>query len=190
MAALAVKTLFTVDEFEAFADAPENADRRFELIHGEIVEKVPTEEHGIIVLRLGSRLLGYLEMNQIGGYAGVEIRHQLPADRYNARMPDLSYRKGGAPVVTKGSVPQMPDLSVEVKSPDDKPRELREKASYYLTNGSRLVWLVYPETQTVEVCTLNAEGKLQIQTRDAQSTLDGGDVLPDFRLAVSDIFRI
>lgn len=34
----------TVAEFEQFSDSPENTDRRFELIHGEIVEKVPTED--------------------------------------------------------------------------------------------------------------------------------------------------
>lgn len=35
--------LVTVEAFERFADAPENADRRFELIYGEIVEKVPKD---------------------------------------------------------------------------------------------------------------------------------------------------
>lgn len=40
----------TVDEFEAFIERPANADRRFELIHGRIVEKIPIEEDGIIAL--------------------------------------------------------------------------------------------------------------------------------------------
>jgi Uma2 family endonuclease len=37
----------TVDQFEAFADTPENTDRLLELIDGEISEKTPTENHGI-----------------------------------------------------------------------------------------------------------------------------------------------
>ena len=40
--------LVTVVEFEQFLALPENRDHSFELIHGEIVEKVPTEEHGLI----------------------------------------------------------------------------------------------------------------------------------------------
>lgn len=38
--------LVTIDEFEAFSAAHD--DRRFELIAGEIVEHVPTEEHNLI----------------------------------------------------------------------------------------------------------------------------------------------
>jgi hypothetical protein len=36
---------YTVEAFEHLADLPENRDRLLELIHGEIVEKEPPEEH-------------------------------------------------------------------------------------------------------------------------------------------------
>ncbi|MEO8393156.1 MAG: Uma2 family endonuclease [Chloroflexota bacterium] len=42
------KQLYTIEDFEQFITQPENRDRRFELINGEIVEKMPTESHGII----------------------------------------------------------------------------------------------------------------------------------------------
>jgi Uma2 family endonuclease len=46
---MAVQERFhTLPEFEVFIARPENADRLFELINGEIVEKLPTREHGII----------------------------------------------------------------------------------------------------------------------------------------------
>ncbi len=175
--------LYTVDEFEAFLALPENRERLFELLNGEIVEKVPTEEHGIIVLRIGSKLLIFVDLHALGRVA-VEVRHRIPADNHNARMPDISFRSDTTtPVVKQGSVPVMPDLAVEVKSPDDGYRELREKADYYLANGSRMVWLVYPEKRLVEVHTPD---DLDILTMD--DTLDGGDVLPGFRLPVKDIF--
>ena len=44
--------LVTVVEFEQFLALLENGDRSFELIHGEIVEKVPTEEHGLIAANI------------------------------------------------------------------------------------------------------------------------------------------
>lgn len=37
----------TVEGFEAFLALPENRGRLFELVEGEIVEKMPTEEHGV-----------------------------------------------------------------------------------------------------------------------------------------------
>ena len=40
---------YTVEEFEAFIAKAENVDRLFELIDGEIIEKMPTEEHNLII---------------------------------------------------------------------------------------------------------------------------------------------
>lgn len=177
--------LYTVEEFEQIIALPENTERLLELVNGEIVEKMPTEEHGIIVLRIGARILVLAESNKLGR-AGVEIRHRNPEDRYNDRLPDISFTVDTTtPVVTKGAVPRFPDLAVEVKSPDDSYRQMRDKAAYYLANGAKLVWLVYPEKRLVEVYPV--EGDIQILTGD--DTLDGGDVLPGFSMTVSDIFK-
>ena len=78
--------LTTVDEFEQYADSSENADRLFELINGEVVEKVPTEEHGSIAVNIAAPIKNYLKKNKIG-HVGVEIRHRIPGDKYNARQP-------------------------------------------------------------------------------------------------------
>ena len=42
---MAVERKLTVADFDAFIAKPENVDRLFELINGEIVEKVPTQRH-------------------------------------------------------------------------------------------------------------------------------------------------
>ncbi|MBI1257782.1 MAG: hypothetical protein GC204_09960 [Chloroflexi bacterium] len=177
--------LYTVDEFEEFLKRDENRDRRFELINGEIIEKMPTELHGIIVLTLGTEIRILLKANPIGR-VGVEIRHRVPDERYNDYIPDISFTADTeTPIVTQGVVPRMPDLAVEVKSPDDSYRKMREKAAYYLANGTKLVWLIYPEKQIIEV--YSADGEIQIL--DENDTLEGGDVLPGFSMLVSDIFK-
>lgn len=79
----------TTVEFERFLQLPENKERLFELINGEIVEKMPTEEHGMIVINIGAAIRIFLKQHQVGR-VGAEIRYKLPADRYNSRMPDLS----------------------------------------------------------------------------------------------------
>lgn len=69
---------------------------------------MPTEEHGIIVLRLGRVM--------------VEVRHRLPEDDHNAHLPDIAFRSDtSTPIMKKGSLPVMADL--------------REKADYYLAHG-------------------------------------------------------
>ncbi|NWG17273.1 MAG: Uma2 family endonuclease, partial [Chloroflexi bacterium] len=76
------------------------------------------------------------------------------------------------------------DLAVEVKSPTDSKRELRQKAEAYLRFGTKIVWLVFPDEQRVEVYVPDDD----VREFDMNGTLDGGEVLPGFALPVSQIF--
>jgi hypothetical protein len=131
--------LYTVSEFEDFIARLENADRRFELINGEIVEKVPTQRHGVITVNISSELKQYVKRTGHGRVA-FEVRHQLPGDEQNAPLPDVEYYVDASqPSIDEGAVPHMPDLCVEVQSPKDQPKEMRDKADYYLANGTKQV---------------------------------------------------
>jgi Uma2 family endonuclease len=57
---------YTIEEFDQFIALPENADRRFELIDGEIIEKMPTEERGVIVSTLSGEIYVFLKQNPLG----------------------------------------------------------------------------------------------------------------------------
>src|SRR5512145_1154911 len=175
--------LYTIDEFEEIVTRPENADRLLELIHGEIVEKVPTQKHGVIAGNIFGFLWTYSRQNHVG-YVAQEVRHRVPGDKHNDRLPDVSYYADASkPLVERGPVPYLPDLAVEVKSPDDKLPKMREKAAYYLEHGCQMVWLVYTERRMVIV--LTPEGKDILSIDDE---LGGGKVLPGFTLKVADIF--
>ncbi len=176
--------LCTVKEFEEFIARRQNRDRSFELIHGVIVEKtLNTELHGVIVVNI----VFYVELYaraQKRGRLGVSVRNRTPNDDYNSRQPDISYfTDTSRPIVTTGAVPQMPDLAVEVKSPDDSYKAMRERADYYLANGAQMVWLILTEKQTIEV---HEPRKITILTVD--DTLDGGELLPGFTLTVRTLF--
>jgi Uma2 family endonuclease len=178
--------LTTAEEFEAFIERPENRDRLFELIDGEIVEKVPTEEHGFLASLLSGEIYIYLKRNPIGRVA-VEPRHKMPEDNHNARLPDVAFtsHQRALPITTVGAVPQMPDLAIEIQSPTDTPLSMREKALYYLKNGTQMVWLLFTRRQQIEVHTAD-----HISVLGIDDTLDGGDVLPGFTLLVKDIFTV
>lgn len=172
-------------DFERFIALPENSDRMFELIHGEIVEKMLTEEKGILVLKIGSELLTFVQTHHFGR-VGTHTLHHNPQDRLNYRLPDISFTADTTtPIVKEGAVPRFPDLAVEVITPSDSYRQMREKAAYYLANGVKLVWLFNPETLLVDVYRANGE-RLLIGESDV---LDGGDVLPGFAMPVSDVFK-
>src|SRR5207247_897771 len=102
---------------------------------GEIVEKVVTQQHGIIAAFIATEISLYLRQHRIGRVA-VEVRYRAPDDQENDRLPDVSFTRDlDRPVSEVGAVPYMPDLAVEIKSPDDTYKGMREKARYYLAKG-------------------------------------------------------
>lgn len=173
----------TVDDFEAFLE--EHPNGLYELIHGEIVETYHTPLQGVIAVNIGAEIKIYLKSNPIG-YVGTMISHQSRDDDFNERLPSVSFRKvKREDLLKKGAVPTMPDLAIEIKSPTDTYTLMREKAQYYLDNGTLLVWLVYPEKKFVEVYRNGAD---DIDFLTGEDVLSGYDVLPNFELAVNDIF--
>ncbi|MBV7336364.1 Uma2 family endonuclease [Chloroflexi bacterium TSY] len=175
--------LSTIEEFDLFRAAPENRGRLFELIHGEIVKETLAEEHGVIALNIGFYLRQYTKQHK-SGRAGVEIRHRILEDHHNSRLPDISFSSRKRPIVKRGTVPHMPDLAVEIQFPNDSIQAMRKTASYYLTNGAKLVWLVFPAQQIIEIHRPDAD----LETLTVDDTLTGDDVLPGFEMPVSEVF--
>ena len=178
------QSTYTIAEFEAFIAQPENCERLFELIKGEIVEKVgsftPSKIAGWIIYFLNA----YLIKHPIGYVTVPDGSYRLSPD--NAPMPDVAYiSKVSLPEEPAREVDGPPDLAVEVKSPNDTKRELRLKAELYMRYGTKMVWLVFPDDQSVELYVPNED----VITVNIDGTLDGRDVLPGFTLAVSEIFR-
>ncbi|MFN8496148.1 MAG: Uma2 family endonuclease [Caldilineaceae bacterium] len=175
--------VYTVAAFEHFCRLFETQDHLFELIQGRIVEKLPTEEHGLLVSNLGYALHNYAKRAK-NGRIGCHVEHRMPQDDYNLRMPDLALNNVGRPLIREGCVLHMPSLAVDIQLPDVSVEQLRAKAAYYLENGGRLVWLVYPEKRLIEVYRPDADVELLVEG----DALTGGDVLPSFTLAVAGIF--
>lgn len=174
---------YTIDEFHAYVEKPENRDRLFELINGEIVEKMASFTPSRIAARISHKISSYLDQNDIGYVTGADGSYILSPE--HEFMPDVGYiSKERLPQEPEREVQGAPDLAVEVKSPTDSKRGLRQKAEDYLRFGTKLVWLVFPEEKRIEVY----EPDQDVLEFGIDDTLDGGDVLPDFKLAVRDIF--
>lgn len=177
--------LYTATEFAAFTRQSAHEARRYELIHGEIVEKMPTEEQAQLAGIFAGEFHLYLKLHpELRARFGVEARFQPAGDDSNVRMPDVFFRYTDAPPVTQGPVIGMPDVAVEIKSPDDTYTAMRAKAAY-LERGCRMVLLVYPEKRIVEVYQPDAD----IQILQIDDVIDGGAVLPGFRLPLRELFK-
>lgn len=179
----------TTQDFSEWMLTTADQGRLLELVHGEVVEKMPSEAPGKLAALIAHFLLAFILPRGIRAHVGVEVRHETPDDPYNSRLPDVSMRLTDAPPVASGAVNQMPDLAVEIQSVTDRPHHLREKALYYLHKGARVVWLVYPRAHQVEVCTLDDHGSLAIHTASAGDHITAGTLLPAFELNLIDLFQ-
>ena len=77
-----------------------------------------------------------------------------------------------------------PDLAVEVLSQSNTPGEMARKRRDYFSAGVRLVWLAARGARTVDVYT----SENQFTRLTVADVLDGGAVLPGFRLPLRDWF--
>jgi Uma2 family endonuclease len=172
--------------FMAFIQQPEQAARRWELHDGEAHVKMPSLLHGLIAATILAWLQRYLDAHPLG-LAAVEALHHLPDDPLNARQPDLSLYPHEQLVGAnwEAPLPFLPALAIEVQSLSNTNRLLRAKADCYLARGSRAVWLFYSSKRRVEVYTLD-----ELLMPDEDDALEGGDLLPDFRLPVQAIFDL
>jgi Uma2 family endonuclease len=177
---------YTAEEFEAFTKLPENAERSFELIGGEIVE-VPSNA---FASKISSRILGfffvYLLHKNIGHLTGEAGGYMVSGERYAPDVAFISYIKQPE-LAREGYNPNPPDLAVEVDFPStyESQQKLITKVANYLAAGT-VVWVVLPDAQKVWVYTPGQPAKQY----GIDGVLDGGDVLPGFTLAVKDIFGV
>ena len=179
------QTAITAAEFEAMLERAGEQGRLIELIDGEVIEKVVTELHGIIVLLLGYHLLKYRE-DKPDIRVSTEVHHRAPDGDPNVYQPDIAVTllTNALPVQDRGAVPRMPDLAIEVWSPTNSLVSLRKKAEYYLAHGTQMVWIVNPKKRLIDVYRAGADVEILTDT----DTLDGGDLLPGFSLSVAALF--
>jgi len=84
----------------------------------------------------------------------------------------------------KGYWKGAPDLAVEVNSPSDTVGRIEGKVAEWLESGTRMLWVVSPKMRTVTVY----RSLTEIAILTDKDTLDGGDVVPGFRISIAEIF--
>ena len=79
----------------------------------------------------------------------------------------------------------VPDLAIEVISESNSAYEVQKKIHEYFDAGVSRVWVVYPEDAEIYVYA----SPTQIQVLEIGQELDGGELLPGFRLPVAALFE-
>jgi Uma2 family endonuclease len=140
----------------------------------------------VLAMRIGCLLGNFVEPRNLGLIAGEVGMMVIAAGLL--RMPDVAFIAresfpGGK--LPKGPAPAIaPDLAVEVLSKSNTKKEIARKLDEYFASGTRLAWIVDPKSKTIRGHTSPTES-----TRlEGEAVLDGGNVLPGFRLPLADLF--
>jgi Uma2 family endonuclease len=171
---------------EAYERLPTADGYRDEVVRGRLVrEPLPAGEHGWLEIKLGHFLYEFVEPRGLGrvfGSSGYILQRNpltllgpdlsfVARDRLDAGYPSRHFRE------------MAPDLAIEIASPSNRAAQLEEKARQFLAAGTRLVWIVDPARRAVTVHTGGSTTALGIG-----DALEGGEVLPGFRLPLESLF--
>jgi Uma2 family endonuclease len=172
----------TDEEFDRFVVLPENADRNFEYIAGEIVEVVSNNLSSHLAAKLSARVTIHAEDNKLGIVTGADGGYMVSGEKYIPDVAFISFSRQPKPTRVAYN-PLAPDLAIGVLSPGNDEIEITRKVGNYLAAGT-VLWLIDPDQKTIDVYVPGQPRK----TLRAGDFLEGGTVLLGFRIAVSSIF--
>lgn len=161
MTTLAAKKL-TYREFREM-EFDETDSYLYELLNGIIVRRAsPKVLHQRVSKKLFRLLEDFILANQLGEifYAPIDV----VLDEMNAPQPDLVYiarNNENITVEEDDVIIGIPDLVVEIISPDSIKRDRIEKKAIYEQFRVQEYWLVDPNNQSIEIYILK-EGKYEL----------------------------
>lgn len=172
----------TVDDLLAM---PEDGMRR-ELVAGELREMTPVgRPHARTHQRINRSLDAHVLENGLGEVYS-EYGYVLESEPATVRAPDLSFVRADrvGESSDEGYFTGVPDLAIEIVSPNDRPSEVRAKVREYLDAGTRMVVVADPQSRDVVVY---RPGRAPLDLTES-GVIDGEDVVPGWKLPVRDIF--
>ena len=184
----AQRTLISADDLPDISARLSAKGRRCELVRGELIEiALSGARHGTIAQSIAFIIGSYVEPRELGYIFAAGTGFILQHNPDTVRAPDVAFvskeRLQGE--VPPGYMGIVPDFVVEVVSPNDSASAVQAKVEDWMRAGTRLVWVVYPETRSVAVYRSLQEARVL----SSAETLDAKPVFDDFSVPVSDLFK-
>ena len=181
--------LMTAEDFFDWVHQPENRDRVFELVRGEVIEMPPAGKyHGFVCGNIAGILRNFASKRKQGYVCTNDAGVLVERDPDTVRGPDITFYEDDetAETMERKYPEQPPKLAVDVFSPHDRINVVMVKVGQLLARGVELVWVVDPEARDV---TVHQQGKSPYRVTSGKE-LSGDEVLPDFRCKVDEFFAM
>ena len=163
---------------------------QYEVVEGTLVRMAGSGgQASSIAVELVAALQTFVRLRRLGRVTGADGVYKFPGAE-TGLIPDVGfYSVERLPLIRdwKRPLPFAPDLAVEVASPDQRADGMAAKARLYLGAGTRLVWVLWPDGQHVDVWRAGHPAGPTV-TLNMGDSLDGEDVVPGFTYPVANIF--
>jgi Uma2 family endonuclease len=164
-------------------------DMLYEVVDGKLVEKIVGASEIEIATLLVGFLAPFVRSHRLGRVLG-EMIFRIDQAKDLQRRPDVSFvshaRWPSHRRVPKVAVWDMvPDMAIEIVTPSNTADQVQEKIHDYFAAGVRRVWVVYPRQQEV----YDYASPAKIQVLQLGQDLDGGELIPGFRLPLAVLFE-
>ena len=161
---------------------------RYELVRGVLKKMAPVGHTcGFYEANISGELREFVKVNYLGRAYSPNTGFLLERNPDYVLAPDAAFvRQERVEVIgdTDGFFPGAPDFAAEVISPSDRIANVYDKVEEWLNAGTRMAIVINPRNRTVSVHVPDAD----TITLSEGDTLDGGDVVPGWRLPIADIF--
>lgn len=167
-------------------DILDHENRLCELVDGTLVEKPMGVLESCLALALSRWLGNFVEEHDLGILTGADGTLRLMQGL--VRLPDVAFiswkqlpnrKYPNEPIASL-----VPELAVEVLSENNTRGEMERKLKEYFLAGTQLAWIVDPIQRAVDVHTA-PDQFVRLKEGDV---LDGGTLLPGFRLPLERLF--
>lgn len=176
----------TATEADLIAKWETPSHSRCELVEGTLVERCGSFLGSVILGSLVGQLGRFVDEHDLGACFAGSLPYRLRPDLI--RVPSFSFAPWEQ--FPDDEVPDekvatfAPSLVVEVANAKTTVSELDRKVCEFFSTGSRLAWLIDPATESAKAYT----SAKRFRELDASGVLDGGKVLPGFKLPLADLF--
>jgi Uma2 family endonuclease len=161
---------------------------RWELIEGQLLEMAPSGGATSALTAHVTALVGnHVDAHRLGEVYGADLGVVPFPGQQTVRVLDGAFvATERLPEDCEGFLRQAPDLVLEVVSPFEDRADVRAKVAMWLEAGARLVWVLDAGKRSV---TVHQVGRPPLVLGEGDD-LTGADLLPGFRVSVSDIFKV
>ena len=162
----------------------QNPDYRMEWVDGKSIGMSPSgQESDEGATNMVVCIHNWVRPRKLGRVTASSAGFELPNS--NVRAPDVSFVLAERLRRSPRSYAELaPDLMVEVKSPSDTLKSLRDKIQDFLSQGTQVGILINPEKRTVEIYRPNQK----VVILGDGDVLTIPDLLPGFEVAVADLW--